>query len=403
MKNKTLKVLTLAVFSCGLVGGIFGQKIRKTKTVTTKTVTTKTVTTTVANDKKIKKETLEMVFVLDTTGSMGGLLEGAKQKIWSIINDVMKKESRPNVKVGLVAYRDRGDAYVTQIYPITEDLDKVYTNLMSFKAEGGGDAPENVRKALAEGVNKTGWSQKSDKLAQIIFLVGDAPPQTYQDEPDVLKTSAEAINKNMIVNTIQCGNLEGTGDIWRQIAQRGEGKFFAIAQDGGVQAISTPFDAKLAELGNKLGQSYVSYGGGEGKKGEEFRVSAVNAQKAAESQITLDGTESANADRAMNKVMNSRAYIGDLLQDIETNVTSIDQVKESDLPEDLKKLKPAERKKEIEKRLAERKKIREEIVALSKKRQDFIDAEKLKLGKQDGFDAAVSTALNEQLLKKGIK
>jgi Mg-chelatase subunit ChlD len=403
MKNKTLKVLTLAVFSCGLVGGIFAQKTRTTKTVTTRTVTTKTVTTTVADDKKIKKETLEMVFVLDTTGSMGGLLEGAKQKIWSIINDVMKKESRPNVKVGLVAYRDRGDAYVTQIYPITEDLDKVYTNLMSFKAEGGGDTPENVRKALAEGVNKTGWSQKADKLAQIIFLVGDAPPQTYQDEPDVLKTSAEAINKNMIVNTIQCGNLEGTGDIWRQIAQRGEGKFFAIAQDGGVQAISTPFDAKIAELGNKLGQSYVAYGGGEGKKGEEYRASAQQVQVANEAQITLDGSSSANADRAMNKVMNSRAYIGDLLQDIETNVTSIDQVKEADLPEDLKKLKPAERKKEIEKRLAERKKIREEIVVLSKKRQDFIDAEKLKLGKQDGFDAAVSTALNEQLLKKGIK
>jgi Mg-chelatase subunit ChlD len=403
MKNKTLRLLTLAVFSCGLVGGVFAQKTRTTKTVTTKTVTTKTVTTTVADDKKIKKETLEMVFVLDTTGSMGGLLEGAKQKIWSIINDVMKKESRPNVKVGLVAYRDRGDAYVTQIYPITEDLDKVYTNLMSFKAEGGGDTPENVRKALAEGVNKTGWSQKSDKLAQIIFLVGDAPPQTYQDEPDVMKTSAEAINKNMIVNTIQCGNLEGTGDIWRQIAQRGEGKFFAIAQDGGVQAISTPFDAKLAELGNKLGQSYVAYGGGEGKKGEEYRVKAQQVQIANESQILMDGSSSAQADRAMNKVMNSRAYIGDLLQDIETNVTSIDQVKEADLPEDLKKLKPAERKKEIEKRLADRKKIREEIVVLSKKRQDFIDAEKLKLGKQDGFDAAVSTALNEQLLKKGIK
>src|SRR5262245_56341187 len=58
--------------------------------------------------------TLEMVFVLDTTGSMAGLLDGAKQRIWSIVNEVMLTESRPAVRVGLVAYRDRGDQYVTK-------------------------------------------------------------------------------------------------------------------------------------------------------------------------------------------------------------------------------------------------------------------------------------------------
>lgn len=66
---------------------------------------------------KATEPALEMVFVLDTTGSMGGLLDGAKEKIWSIVNDVQQRESRPSVRVGLVAYRDRGDAYVTQITP----------------------------------------------------------------------------------------------------------------------------------------------------------------------------------------------------------------------------------------------------------------------------------------------
>src|SRR3546814_19375662 len=57
------------------------------------------------------RDTLEMVFVLDTTGSMGGLIEGAKQRIWGIINEVMQKPSKPRVRVGLVAYRDNGDEY----------------------------------------------------------------------------------------------------------------------------------------------------------------------------------------------------------------------------------------------------------------------------------------------------
>src|SRR3712207_2238943 len=65
-------------------------------------------------------KTLEMVFVLDTTGSMGGLIDGAKQRIWGIINEVQQSPARPSVRVGLVACRDRGDAYVTQILPVTK-------------------------------------------------------------------------------------------------------------------------------------------------------------------------------------------------------------------------------------------------------------------------------------------
>ncbi|NJM52225.1 MAG: VWA domain-containing protein [Blastocatellia bacterium] len=134
---------------------------------------------TVSNNQK----TLEMVFVLDTTGSMGGLIEGAKTKIWGIVNDVMQRKDRPRVKIGLVAYRDNGDAYVTQVTALTEDLDKVYSTLMDFRAEGGGDTPENVRRALAEGVEKAGWTKTNSNTAQVLFLVGDAPPQNYQQEP----------------------------------------------------------------------------------------------------------------------------------------------------------------------------------------------------------------------------
>jgi hypothetical protein len=140
------------------------------------------------------EKTLEMVFVLDTTGSMGGLIEGAKQRVWGIINEVMQTPAHPNVRVGLVAYRDHGDQYVTQVLPLTNDLDKVYTTLMEYRADGGGDGPEDVRRALADGVRKAGWSQPQADTAQIVFLVGDAPPHDdYRQEPDTLDTAAEAI------------------------------------------------------------------------------------------------------------------------------------------------------------------------------------------------------------------
>src|SRR5438105_2409529 len=215
------------------------------------------------------EKTLEMVFVLDTSGSMGGLIEGAKQRIWGIINDVMKTTAHPAVRVGLVAYRDHGDQYVTQVLPLTNDLDRVYTTLMDYRAEGGGDTPEDVRQALADGVQKAGWLKPSANTAQILFLVGDAPPHDdYANEPDTLDTTARAVKAGMTVNTIECGDAADTRQAWQQIARRGEGQFFRIAQDGGVQMVATPYDARLSELGNRLGSTFTAYGGGAGADGE---------------------------------------------------------------------------------------------------------------------------------------
>src|SRR3989440_2225642 len=224
-------------------------------------------------------KTLEMVFVLDTTGSMGGLIEGAKQRIWGIINEVMQTPAHPAVRVGLVAYRDHGDQYVTQVLPLTNDLDRVYTTLMDYRADGGGDTPEDVRQALSDGVRKAGWSRPTPSVAQILFLVGDAPPhEDYSNEPDTLYTTAQAVKAGMIVNTIECGAADDTRQVWQQIARRGEGQYFAIAQDGGVQAIATPYDARLSELGNRLGSTYLAYGGGAGAEGENYRNEAKARQ-----------------------------------------------------------------------------------------------------------------------------
>ena len=342
-------------------------------------------------------QTLEMVFVLDTTGSMGGLLDAAKQKIWGIVNDVMQKQSRPSVRVGLVAYRDNGDAYVTQIVPVTSDLDTVYTSLMEFQAGGGGDSPENVRRALAEGVRKAGWSEAKGGVAQVIFLVGDAPPQNYQSEPDVLVTAAEAVRKNMIVNTIQCGNDAGAREAWQQIARAGQGKYFAIAQDGGVETINTPYDERLSQLGREIGGTYMAYGESESQAARTRSVAAT------ETAMANSASNTARADRALNKALNKEGYVDDFIQDLEKGKTRLQDVKVENLPAPLQKMPEAERSKEVEKRIAERKKIRDEILSLSKQRDAFIAAERKRSGKGGGFDSAVQTALGEQLAKRGIK
>jgi hypothetical protein len=135
-----------------------------------------------ADEKKAPKPKVEVVFCLDTTGSMGGLIDGAKQKIWAICNQIASGKPVPDLKVGLVAYRDRGDEYITKIIDLTDDLDAIHGHLKGFQAQGGGDAPESVNQALDDSVHKIKWSSDK-KTLRIIFLVGDAPPHMdYADD-----------------------------------------------------------------------------------------------------------------------------------------------------------------------------------------------------------------------------
>jgi hypothetical protein len=123
---------------------------------------------------------IEVSFVLDTTGSMGQLIGGAKQKIWTIARQVVAGRPTPAIKLGLIGFRDRGDQYVTKVFDLSDDLDAVYGHLMEFQVGGGGDTPESVNQALNEAVTKISWSKDSNTL-KLIFLVGDAPP--HMDYP----------------------------------------------------------------------------------------------------------------------------------------------------------------------------------------------------------------------------
>ena len=341
---------------------------------------------------------LEMVFVIDTTGSMGGLLEAAKQRIWGIVNDVIR-ETHSSVRVGLVAYRDRGDSYVTQVLPLTENLDKVYMTLMDYQAAGGGDTPEDVRTALADSVYRIQWSEAAPGTSRIIFLVGDAPPHDdYKDVADTLTTAGKAAQKGIIVNTIQCGFSVETEDAWKAIAARGQGQYFAIAADGGVQAITTPYDEQLSDLAQKLGATFVPYGFGTGAEGDAKRTEVVMMAETAEARVASSAPSAAKAERAVNKAISSEAYVGDLLQQIENGSVKLEAVDPAQLPADLRALSPLERQQEIEKRLAVRRDLRHQILLLSKQRDALINARRKK--SNDGFDEVVSKVLKAQMAFK---
>lgn len=163
-----------------------------------------------AEEAPLPKPVVDVVFVIDSTGSMGRLIAGAKEKIWSIANSIVSRKPSPAVRIGLVSYRDRGDEYITKKFDLTDDIDTVFKNLQSLKADGGGDSPESVNQALDEAVNEMKWSSGKDST-KIVFLVGDCPPHMdYKNDVKYQDTCKKAAGSNIIINTVQCGSQSET-------------------------------------------------------------------------------------------------------------------------------------------------------------------------------------------------
>lgn len=337
---------------------------------------------------------IEVCFVLDTTGSMGGLIEGAKLKIWSIANQMVSAKPTPRLKIALIGYRDRGDEYVTRFYDLSEDIDAVYANLQKFQAGGGGDTPESVNQALHEAVAKVAWSADRGVL-KIIFLVGDCPPHMdYPDDVKYPKTCEAAVKKDLIINTVQCGNHGETTPVWQDIAGRAEGKFVAIGQSGDMQVVSTPMDAELAKLNAEVGRTLVPYGS-ERKRGE-----VMAKQVAAEAAAAP-----AAADRLAYNASTGKAVQGggDLVDDLKDNRVKLEEVKADELPAEMKNLTKEQQAAYLKAKAEERRKIQARIAELVKKRQEYINEEMRKAAGKGGFDEQVRAIVTEQAKSKGIK
>jgi Mg-chelatase subunit ChlD len=343
---------------------------------------------------------IEVLFVLDTTGSMGGLLEGAKLKIWSIASQMLQARPTPRLRIGLLGYRDRGDAYVTRFTDLTEDVDAVYAQLTQFQAGGGGDAPESVNQALHEAITRASWSQDR-KTLKLVFLVGDAPPHMdYQDDVKYPASCALAAQRDLVINTIQCGSMAGTARVWEDIARRAGGSYAAIGQTGNMQAIATPYDAELAKLNAEVGATLVPYG----REDERKAVAA----KQARAESVAASAPSAVADRLAFNAATGRVVQGggDLLDDLKGGRVSLEKVAPKDLPLEMQAMDTEQRRAYVKRKEADRAKVQARIADLTKQRQAWLEQDakqRAASGSGDSFDQKVGEAIRAQAARKGLR
>ena len=351
---------------------------------------------------RLRAPLIEAVFVLDTTGSMSGLIDAAKAKIWSIANTMAAADPTPDIRMGLVGYRDRGDAYVTALTPLSNDLDAVYADLMRFRADGGGDEPESVNQALYEAVTRMPWSAVSRNAYRVIFLVGDAPPQmNYRDDVRYAESCRLAGRRGIVINTIQCGRLAETTPVWKEIARLGEGHYFQVAQSGSAVRYDTPYDEKIASLSRTLDDTRIFYGRADDIAAAESRCKTARSIYAEAEPAAMAQRAVFNAGKAGEKNFTGSR---ELVQDVASGLVHTGDMDRTLLPQALQKMRADELDILIAARGNQRKELQRQIDDLAKKRQAFIHA-KLKEEKDAGalsLDAKVFKCIKSQGQEKGL-
>jgi von Willebrand factor type A domain len=334
---------------------------------------------------------VDLVFALDTTSSMGGMIEGAKAKIWDIARRAQQGKPAPRLRVGLVAFRDVGDAYLTKVLDLTSDMDAVYARLSELRAEGGGDSPEHVLKGLHDALDEEHWSQDPSAI-KLVYLVGDAPPHTdYQDGITLAGVLRDANGKGIRISAIRCGNDPQTLASWTEIAHKTDGEVASIAENGGVATIATPYDGELARLNAALAKTEVHWG------------SAAERREADESVARgLAAPAPAQASRAAFYGSLAAAHAAPTKKDLAaaTSPAPVASVAPADLPDEMQAMSVDERTKFVTNKQAERTAILAQVAVEAAKRDAYL---KTKPASDDtSLDAKVYDSLKKAGAKQGI-
>ncbi|MBX3182530.1 MAG: VWA domain-containing protein [Polyangiaceae bacterium] len=200
------------------------------------------------------RRTIDLAFILDTTGSMSEEIASIKDTIRAVSSQL--DTGNVDVRIAMVAFKDVGDEYVTQVHPFTRDLHGFARRVQGIQASGGGDTPEAVNEALESTLTKLDWQASS--VGRFAFLVGDAPPQFGRQGASYTRSMQLANHKGVQIFTIAASGMDGLGQVvWRQIAQYTGGSNMFVLRGGAGPQSTGAGDAK-----SSCGGTHTNYSSG---------------------------------------------------------------------------------------------------------------------------------------------
>ena len=345
----------------------------------------------------IRKPLVQMAILLDTSGSMSGLIDQARIELWAIVNEFIfakRNGLEPEIQVALYEYGkstlDAKEGYIRMIVPLTTDLDKVSEELFALKTNGGSEYCGWVIKEATESLQ---WSSLPDDL-KVIFIAGNEP--FTQGPVDYREACKAAISKAIVVNTIHCGTQgDGIAGHWKDGASLADGRFLNINHNRAVVHIEAPQDKEIAELSAKLNNTYIAYGAA--------GQIAYERQAAQDRNAALASKEAAIGRALAKSSFNYRNEGWDLVDALKDNKAKLEDIEMEELPENMQKMTAEERKAYVEAKGKERAKIQKRIQELNAQRSNYVAAEMKKLHKNtDTLGEAIIMAVRDQAVRKNF-
>lgn len=342
---------------------------------------------------------VRIAILLDTSGSMSGLLDQARAQLWSIVNDFILAEQHgrpPRIAVALYRYGSgelsAGSNWIERLLPFTDDLDAVSERLFSLRA--GGSA-EYCGAVIRDAVDTLDWGDSPDEL-RLIFIAGNEP--FTQGDVDPVTACADAGARGIIVNPIYCGPAdEGIATGWRTGAALTAGAYASINHDAAVVHTETPFDREIIRLGEAINRTYIPYGV-HGAKGAARQL----AEDAKAASISACNAASRQAMKQSATIYGNSGW--DLVDAVREETVDLDALGAGALPEHMRAMAPTERRAYIAAEQRRRADLQATLADLDAKRRAYLARrEAERSGPDPTLGAAIRAALRAHADAVGLR
>lgn len=345
-----------------------------------------------------ERRDVDVVLCLDTSGSMQGLIDSARARLWDVVNSLAQARPTPRLRVGLLTYGSpsRSSAsrgWIVKPCDLTNDLDTVYAKMMAMTIDGG---DEFVGWVLNDAVTTMDWSSDPRAL-RLIFVAGNECADQASDLYNFRHVARAARAKDIIINSIFAGPYgNGVSEHWDQVASCGGGSYSGIDMQCGTVQIETPQDKLLLELNLKLNATYLPYGnlGAAGASNQIEQDHAARKLGAASEASRVEAKASALYDNAR----------WDLIDAVAQGQVQVAELKKENLPAPMQTMPPAEREAFVKKTQADRAEIQKQIAQAQGSRERFLRGARAQTaGGKAALDEAMDKALREQAKAKGFE
>jgi len=347
---------------------------------------------------------VELAICLDVSGSMNGLIDGARARIWDIVNELALATPVPTLRVALLSYGHndypREEGWVRVDSDFTEDLDLISERLFALTLNGG---VEYVGRVLdrAAGLSWTHSPMAESRQTMRLAVVAGNESADQDQQVPYRAVVQRMIASGIVVHSIFCGP-EGHHDApgWREIATLGDGRFAAIDQSIGAITVETPFDAELLQLSHKFSAVSLPYGAVGEARWTNQRVQDVNA-----AQMNV-ATAASRAAAKCSVLYCSASW--DLIDACRDAKFDLEAIPDAELPEAMRGMDGKARRAHVAKATAERDAIAERSRELAAQRAKIVAAAAAEAARNAtdrssmDFRSAIIAAVREQAIATGM-